>query len=1280
MNRIMQPAEAWGHVFEIAVKRGLLACLMHLKLLTADRPEIQPWSTLRTAKLYKSVQRALDYQDAARCELCDGVVRHLLLLGYGIGWTCMREWLNQAPKRPKQLCSLWCPLSLPGENGQDDPSQAFCAAFGIDMRTNGLTQQGGPARSDFTALFSAAKGRHQQLLVLEISLNAPMSAPDFSDERAHVDELGRYARLLDLRGVFSHVRAEVDGLDLALSPKLANHLTAFSGPDKPFLKLCQGASYACRTARLLPRQPQGQSLHAQVLAVTAAGVESLSADLTLGSDDPRAQFMQKLGDAYRRKLRVPDTDAEDHLLSEIRAAFHRLIRGLPKAFRRQLKEMEQVPDPGEPIAWSFEESLTEFHRPTDRFTIDAALKQVPDDPEVAALLGENARSILAPLLRQRETHGLVTLRDLHGSAVEAGLATARPGKLNLLVLEGNPGIGKTTAVQRYLTNRDRDGFLMLYFSPRTLINRDVTDKFARDQDQRATGILTVTTNGNLIVQAPNAFREFCPDRAPHRRVDAAVVVDGMDQAILPENTSIWFIGPEIEARLKERWHARGPRKRGLDERTEELRDNQPPGVLRTLAGAAAALLEANPGARRLVLTASIQSYRRTSTGSTIKSLSRMFRSAANTRPGLNERRRFAERFPSILVMVDEIAGDGAGALFVKDICRWLSEQFIEPFEQSDTPPFCVSLAIADASLGNHKVLNSYLEAAPEAPQKVMVSPSAGQEPFRLSAARVAGLGVDNQALHVMTNSYPASRLDITYRVKLHRIEPEQDDHGREKTLRARIRSQGEGALLGSARTEILEAVHAGADQIIFFAQDKAFLRELKTAVLDKREGDASGLAADNVSVLDSSVPEKERRRLISAEYRDRQRVFLMTSSGARGVSFPRATQIIAMVPRFDVASNLMELAQLIYRGRGHYRDADSGEYRSGDDSPRRLTLLIDDWLPTELDASDRRAWLRRVSDLLTLVMMLRATILTRITGDAGLRRPLSLVPVGPIASDENTASIGEPLGIFLREAKIHLGGAKNEKIKGLLKHAYDQAMRVFKEYRLEGKADPGLATGFRSWTDVASRQNFVAAVIAPGNALLPGIHEDAVLPQHCHCIGPVWLEDWSALHNREHFRFEGAASTGSTEQQLLGQLWVIANSSAVSLHMQHAARDLFQVLQSSLSQRHVTQKELGRTNIWLALPLDWPLGGDSARLSASMRGPKYAEDWHAGLCRVLGGRGQIFPIVPDYENVPFAASISNAAPALFAQTLQRHYFMASNELNLLNTLLLSNADETERQD
>jgi hypothetical protein len=65
----------------------------------------------------------------------------------------------------------------------------------------------------------------------------------------------------------------------------------------------------------------------------------------------------------------------------------------------------------------------------------------------------------------------------------------------------------------------------------------------------------------------------------------------------------------------------------------------------------------------------------------------------------------------------------------------------------------------------------------------------------------------------------------------------------------------------------------------------------------------------------------------------------MTSSGARGVSFPKMDWIIASVPRFNIEAALMEIVQLIYRGRGLYTDPATGQKVSGDHACRRLVML-----------------------------------------------------------------------------------------------------------------------------------------------------------------------------------------------------------------------------------------------------------------------------------------------------------------------------------------------------
>jgi len=50
------------------------------------------------------------------------------------------------------------------------------------------------------------------------------------------------------------------------------------------------------------------------------------------------------------------------------------------------------------------------------------------------------------------------------------------------------------------------------------------------------------------------------------------------------------------------------------------------------------------------------------------------------------------------------------------------------------------------------------------------------------------------------------------------------------------------------------------------------------------------------------------------------------------------------------------------------------------------------------------------------------------------------------------------------------------------------------------------------------------------------------------------------------------------------------------------------------------------------------------------------------------------PPIARYRSFPWCASVGAVEPLNFAQVFDDRYFMASNELNLLNTLLLSEHD------
>ncbi len=1287
----LDSAVLWGQAFEIAVKRGVIAYLRDRKLIAPDHSQIVQWANTRSAKLYSGIRHELGLLDDNVIEQANRATAHILVMGYGLGWTCMRECLARF-KGNLTLKGLWCPLTLP-KLVRDRDSEAQAAAdalkevFGIQGLTGSLVAKGGPAWSDFTLWLTAGRKEENHLVVLEFSYNATQKIPDFSRETDHLEELARYVRLLDIRGVFSRVCAEVKGERFELSPALASHLGAFTSRDKPFYKLCQGASYVDTTIDLLrhARKLSGP-IHGRVIAVTSNGFESLSANFTEGIVDSRRTLLTQLGNAYRQSIKVGDEAPQERLQDEMRMVFNQLARALPADLKKQVESLARMPEPSEEVAFDFREKVDDFYRPTDQFTASSALGNVHDIAEVDAYFGKPAKAAIGAELSKFENAGRVTLRGLHGAAVVAALKSSKRGSFNVLALEGNPGIGKTTAVRRYLMEFAREGYLFLYVSPRVVINKEVTDKFAHNEDGSASGILTVTTNATLIRNASVGYQEMVVKQGgPSRLVDSAAVVEGVDGLAIPETFNTWFITPEEEGELENVYGGQRFKKESINERNDLIRERQLPGVLRTLGVGAQRLLAANDEVCRIVLTAAIQGYRETEGGTTINGLSRLFHDInSKSRAGKAERAKFASRFPNIIVMLDEVAGDGAGALFVDEIAKWLANQFIEPFENdAGGSPFTVTLIISDASLGNENVLESYLAARPVAPEKVLISKSGGNNCFKLAATRFPVGSTQADVLHVMTNSFPATELEIQYRMKLHRLEPETRDDGAPKTVRERVRSQGDALLLRSAHNEISRAIREGARQAIFFAQNKDFLSLLRTMLCQGGTFNIGGselslgdalLTADEVAILDSSVKPSERKTLISDEVRDTKRVFLMTSSGARGVSFPRATRIIAAIPRFNIESSLMEVAQLIYRGRGSYKDNVTGKMVNGDDVPRELVMLVDDFLPQEELQEDPRIWLRRASDLLTLVLMLRGTIHTRIKGDAALPgKDLAIVPVGTIGSSELIATMSQALTTVLKEGNVFTLRTASKDLGALVAAAVQNVIDLFSTYTIQGEAPP---EGYRSFTDPTELDNFSYAVAQQNAALAPEVSDDSRIPQTSYCVGPFWLEDWSPLQKRESLIFDRYSdAVDEAEKALKGQLAAIQHRHELPPKLRDSARDLYRILareKEDAKREFATLKALNSKATWLTLPLDYPRFWRKASEKDGTRVViREADDWHNALARAMQTISNIVPVLPRFEDYPFAASIGTPDPVRLYQVFDDRYFMASTELNLLNALLLA---------
>jgi hypothetical protein len=477
-------------------------------------------------------------------------------------------------------------------------------------------------------------------------------------------------------------------------------------------------------------------------------------------------------------------------------------------------------------------------------------------------------------------------------------------------------------------------------------------------------------------------------------------------------------------------------------------------------------------------------------------------------------------------------------------------------------------------------------------------------------------------------------------------------------------------VLQGAVDEILQALEVGARQVIYFAQDKQFLRAVLASLLG---ADNHELNSKNVHIIDSSVPGWRRKQLVSPRIRDTARVFLMTSSGARGVSFPLTDWILASVPRFNVEAALMEIAQLIYRGRGQYLDS-HGVKRSGDNVPRHLVMLVDEYVVGE-HVPDKRQWLRHSIDLMTLLVMLRATIYTRITGDAGLRQKLALVPVGAVGMDELISLMSQYVVDFMREANLYKMHGDNEELRALVGRAHGYAHAIFSRTKLQGVAKRG--SDGRTMVKRSSA-NELTTLVTTGISPLLVASEARSFPDYVSFSGPVIVENWSDFDKQEVFAFEAHEEEVSRgTRALLAHLRDIEETKDFPSALRNPAANLRRLLQRDQldgANAFRTLKALKSPNTWVALPAgyyqfmypDHRAEGEEFLLEEQGA-------WRKALATSLNASSAVMPPLPRYESFPWAASVGQASPLRLDLVFDDRYFMASNELNLLNTLLLASA-------
>jgi len=449
-------------------------------------------------------------------------------------------------------------------------------------------------------------------------------------------------------------------------------------------------------------------------------------------------------------------------------------------------------------------------------------------------------------------------------------------------------------------------------------------------------------------------------------------------------------------------------------------------------------------------------------------------------------------------------------------------------------------------------------------------------------------------------------------------------------------------------------------QVVAFVQDRRLVRALADAIAGDEALRADGIAVprESIATLSSDSNVETRQRLLKPDARDAFEVILMTSSGARGIDLPLATELVAALPTFQVEAQFMEIVQFAYRGRG--LSDGRGVTVAGDSLPRRLTFVI--VRPTEALGGDRaeRLWWQHASvlDLATVVLLLRGALRSRIEGSvAWCGRRLAVIPVGATGEEE----VGE---ILLDDAKRFLDAVEEAVIlgeddddKGALIAAQEGVAKIFAspEFKLREIVSPG------------AQDFFVTRGVSPGMEGRDLVDAVPLLGPREIAYGPLILSVRETL--AEHTRLDlSDPARRRALAKLLGVLGPIARERS-GKDVARTARNLRTMLEAArdYDEDHTfVRRAQGRhAEVCLLVP----------QCLASATGAGDAGDgWFAALKTARAGlleSAVCYPLFPLYAEEPFLLVVRRAADVAQATALFRDGLLLARDLNLVNALLLA---------
>jgi hypothetical protein len=830
------------------------------------------------------------------------------------------------------------------------------------------------------------------------------------------------------------------------------------------------------------------------------------------------------------------------------------------------------------------------------------------------------------LMQQLGLSGTVKLRDAHAQLIEKALESAT----TYIFLTGNPGIGKTTAIANFLKNHMDDGFLFFYVSPRKQVNLDIIDKFKEAGtdclcDDR---LLAINTYSDLIKDSgsPYTVQYLSNQRQGEFRLQAVKFQDSRET--------------QRQGRRSNRLHRQ-------TEAVIEDRGRNTKGVLNSICEAISTLIN-DKHSNNIVATVSIQSLKKTDAGDTLKHFEKIFRNAYIERENLvlpDRMKDISSRIKHLFIMIDEITGDEGGVEFLNGINDILRRYGLRDNSEHG---FNTKVIVADASIVDPAVINQHLNDPSAEPDKIYFR-KASNPALPLSEQHFKFK--DTDATVINTNSYPAKSLSITYKVFMESCKFNEDALlDKETDLTKEI----QGEIL-----QDLEALLKRSDvgQLIVYIQDKQRLGDLIEKIRGHRGEFQKG--TDYIEIH-ANIGEEEKE--LVQKCKENVKVVFMTASGSRGLSFPRAKHILVEIPRFEIEKNLMEVIQVIYRGRGEDEI---------DNQDKELIFYLGDRAVYFEDNKEISIQESKLS-LLNILLILKASIMTRIYGCGQIGSDkFIIIPIG----GKSVLAAGET---FSSQMKKLIDLLKSEHRKNRSDRRLPQVYNSLED--LLGQADFALrenveSSGKSQTSYLAQREFFnnqFSQLVSEGFEKLLSLDNLEL----GYMSGGLLVVPIASKTLDETYMMPLVKIAKTANSELWHNMQTISRSGSYSESLQFAIQDAMELVKKLMEPVNKTQRfeqSSQRNDQYYALPLFAFIAGEvfSEYFASNPEEPKYQHfrDILTAYVRALYPVGNVLPIGDKYQDFPFVVFRSYSLEQMREKIFTDKYLLSSNELNVLNLIL-----------